>query len=162
MRTRYIRYHSKTLSQKEKAEILRDCDWTVLKSQELKNLREIGVPEPKSLVLICESLLELAEKDRDKWKTQATLAEQEKSEWKMRAMALERERNEQCERAEKAEKERNELREYTKKAAMELECKKIAKTCDDSTAFLRATNSLWFILSSYYVPRVIVYGQIIS
>lgn len=162
VRTRYIRYHSKTLSQKEKAEILRNCDWTVLRSQELKNLREIGVPEPKSLVLICESLLEFAEKDRDIWKTQATLAEQEKSEWKMRAMAMEKERNKQCERAEKAEKERNELREYAKKTAMELECKKIVKTCDDSTAFLRATNSLWFILSPYDVPRVIVYGQIIS
>ena len=65
-RARYVRYHSESLSRKEKEEIVKKCDWKTLTSEELKELKEFGFMELNTIIRMYHTVLEFTEIDRNK------------------------------------------------------------------------------------------------
>lgn len=76
-RARYLRYHSESLSKKEKDEILKKCDWNTLESEELKELKELGLVEGDTITGIHHDTLECMEGERNYWRTRAINTEKE-------------------------------------------------------------------------------------
>ena len=66
IRLRYIRYHSDSLSSKEMREVVMKCDWEKVNSNELKELKELGLFSLDKIIQLYEVVLRSTEDDRDK------------------------------------------------------------------------------------------------
>ena len=67
-RTRYVRYHSESLSQKEKEDIMKKCDWNTLTSAELNELNQLGFVDQDTIVKMYHFVLERTERENEKRK----------------------------------------------------------------------------------------------
>ena len=77
MRARYVRYHSESLNQKDKEELLKKCDWNHLMSGELEKLNEFGVVEKDTILVMYHDTLECTERDQNYWHIRAVSTERE-------------------------------------------------------------------------------------
>ena len=101
VRTRYVRFNSGSLNQKEKEAIMKKCDWNTLMSRELNQLVQLGFVEQDTIIAMYHSVLERTER--------------EQRYWHIRAIKAEKERDAQRERARKEESRRCELKEETER-----------------------------------------------
>ena len=63
VRARYVRYHSESLSQKEKEDIVKKCDLNTFMSAELNQLNQLEIVEREKLTALYHTVLERTEKD---------------------------------------------------------------------------------------------------
>ena len=97
IRARYVRYHSGSLSQKEKEDIVKKCNWNTFMSAELDQLTQLGFVNQDTIMMAYRTVLERTERERDDWCN--------------RAVDTERERDAQRERADKEESQIRQLKE---------------------------------------------------
>ena len=76
-RMRYVRYYSESLSQKEKEDIVKKCDWNTLTCAELNQLNQLEFVEPDTIIAMYRTVLERTERERDYWRIRATKTERE-------------------------------------------------------------------------------------
>ena len=91
VRVLYVQTHVDTMSREEKEAILRKCDWTKLRSQEFKELRQLNVVEPDAISEARDRALENFEKERDTYFYEAARITQELEEYQERTSIAERE-----------------------------------------------------------------------
>ena len=82
LRTLYVKEHDKSLSRDEKQLLLSKCDWTKLRSGELKTLRELEIVGQDVMTEASDKVLESTEKERKEYKYRAEKAEKERDEVK--------------------------------------------------------------------------------
>ena len=77
IRARYVRYHSQSLSQKEKEDIMKKCDWNKLTSGQLNQMNHFGFMAQDTIMTMYQSALEHTERERSYWRVHATNIEKE-------------------------------------------------------------------------------------
>lgn len=65
IRVRYVKEHGDELSKSEKEALVLKCEWTNLKSQELKELRGLGIVGQELMTKLCDKVLENTEKESE-------------------------------------------------------------------------------------------------
>ena len=117
LRAKYVRYHSKEMSQEEKQALVTKCDWSTLNSQELRELRLADIIDKDKLLEAYEKALEYSEIENERVNKIARRVEKGMEE---RVAELEKEKEKESERAKKAETERDryakEAEEYQRRA----------------------------------------------
>ena len=78
VRAHYVKTHKEEMDMEEKQDIMMKCDWTKLKSAELKELGELGVVDPHNMLSIYHTVLENTEKER--------VAEMKQEKWQIEAL----------------------------------------------------------------------------
>ena len=68
IRARYVRYHSESLSKKEKEEIVKKCDWNTLTSAELNQLNQFDFMDQDTIIRLYHDVLESVETEGNKRK----------------------------------------------------------------------------------------------
>ena len=123
LRTRYIRSNMKNLSREEKKTVISQCDFSVLNSHELKELRMIGILDKDELLEAYEKALEYCEIECEQVKSQVGLMEEERDnavketkEMETRIKEIEKEKNE---RVKQLESEIDEANKRAKDAEIE-------------------------------------------
>ena len=66
LRAKYVRWHSKEMSEEEKHAMVTKCDWSTLNSQELRELRMTDLVDKDELLEAHEKALECCESEREK------------------------------------------------------------------------------------------------
>ena len=66
IRVRYVRYHSESLSKKEKEDIMKKCDWNTLMSAELNQLNQLGIVDQGTVMRMYHVALERTEREAEK------------------------------------------------------------------------------------------------
>ena len=72
----YVKEHGESLSKKDQEMIMKKCDWTLLLSGELKELKNLKVAGQDVMIDLCNQVLANTEKERDEFKERAERAEQ--------------------------------------------------------------------------------------
>ena len=115
LRTKYVRFHSKQLTNEQKQAMIAKCDWSTLNSQELRELRLADIIDKDELLEAHEKALEYREIENEQATEMAKRVERKMEE---RVSQLEKERDEEMKRAER---EREELRRRAEMAEKEKE-----------------------------------------
>ena len=89
LRAKYVRLHSKEMSEEDKHAMITKCDWSTLNSQELRELRLTDIVNKDELLEAHEKALEYCEIEKEKRGKRANEAERERDTLKE---LLERER----------------------------------------------------------------------
>ena len=76
VRLQYAKEHGDGLSKSDQEMIMKKCDWTLLLSGELKELKNLNVVGQDVMIDLCNQVLENTEKERDEFKERAERAEQ--------------------------------------------------------------------------------------
>ena len=131
LRTKYFRYHTE-MKQVDKQVIMAQCDWSLLNSQELRELRLMDTVYKDELLEAYEKALkhceienEMARRAEKLMEERVKELEKEKAKESQRAKKAEREAEEQRERAERAEKEKEKVKQ------VEMERYKRAKEAEE-------------------------------
>ena len=113
LRAKYVRLHSKEMSDEEKHTMITKCDWSTLNSQELRELRLTDIVDKDELLKAHEKALECCEIEKEKEKTKMEQMKKDKEKENQRANEAERERDAL---KELLERERDTLKELLQKA----------------------------------------------
>ena len=116
VRARYVRYHSDSLSQKEKEAIVKKCDWNTLMSSELNQLNQLGFVDQDTIMRTYHSALECMWIERNEWHLRAIKAENDRD--ALHELLNREEKSQKCElmeQIERAEKGREEDRRTIKR-----------------------------------------------
>ena len=76
VRLQYVKEHRDGLSKAGQEMIMKKCDWTLLLSDELKELKKLNVVGQDVMIDLCNQVLSNTEKERDEFKERAERAEQ--------------------------------------------------------------------------------------
>ena len=76
VRAQYVKEHGSALSKADQEMIMKKCDWTILLSGELKELKKLNVVGQDVMIDLCNQVLSNTEKERDEFKERAERAEQ--------------------------------------------------------------------------------------
>ena len=82
LRAKYVRWHSKELSEEEKHAMVTKCDWSTLNSQELRELRLTDIVNKDELLEAHEKALECCEIEKEERGQRAHEAETERDKLK--------------------------------------------------------------------------------
>ena len=116
LRAKYLRFHQREMSTEEEQRVLMACDWSMLNSQELRELRLVDIIENGELLKAYEKALDYSEIENEraneraeKAKKEAEDTKKERDEMIKRIKEVEMERDQYKERAMKAEQEKEEM-----------------------------------------------------
>ena len=112
LKTKYLRLHRKELSNEEKQLMMIQCDWSMLNSQELRELRLVDIIDKDELLEAYEKALEYCEIENERATEIARMAEKNLEE---RVAEIEKQKEEEKKRTEKAESEAEKLQQHAEK-----------------------------------------------
>lgn len=101
LRAQYLKEHSEELSQEEKEKIMKKCNTTLLKRDELKELRKLNAIGSELMLDMYDSVLERTEKEQCENRKETFGVIQERHEDKKRPEEAEKERVEKVDQAKK-------------------------------------------------------------
>ena len=129
LKTKYLRLHQKDLSNEEKQLMMVQCDWSMLNSQELRELRLVDIIDKDELLEAYEKALEYCEIENERVTELAKRAEKNLEE---RVAEIEKQKEEEKKRIEKAESEAEEMqhRAETSEKEKEKEIKQLSMERD--------------------------------
>ena len=129
LKTKYLRLHRKELSNEEKQLMMIQCDWSMLNSQELRELRLVDIIDKDELLEAYEKALEYCEIENERATEIARIAEKNLEE---RVAEIEKQKEEEKKRIEKAESEAEEMqhRAETSEKEKEKEIKQLSMERD--------------------------------
>ena len=111
VRAKYVRLHSKEMSDEDKHAMIMKCDWSTLNSQELRELRLTNLVDKDELLEAHEKALECCENEKEKERMKKKEMKKDKEKESQRANEAERERDALKELLQKAEKTNEDMME---------------------------------------------------
>ena len=97
VRAKYVRRHSKEMSDEDKHAMVTKCDWSKLNSQELRDVKLTGIVDKDELLEAHEMALEHCEIEKEKER--------------MKKKQMKKDKEKECQRAKEAERERDALKD---------------------------------------------------